>query len=158
MSAWTWTPSRSSAPTRRLPNPTTARRRPAHPWPERTWPSCSSDFVDQSLVTVHITVDTVRYSLLESIRVFARQRLAERSTDGVDEAARPARRHRRYYRDKIIRAQLDWYGPAEQGILDWARAAWNNILVAIETSLTTPGESVVGLQISTWCGPCSSAG
>lgn len=105
--------------------------------------------VNHSLVTVHITPTTVRYSLLESLRVFAQQRLRERSVDEVDEPARLARRHRRHYRDKVVFAAANWFGPAEQDLLDWARAEWDNILTAIETSITTPGEAAVGLEICT---------
>lgn len=104
--------------------------------------------VDESLVTAHITPTTVRYFLLESIRIFAKQRLHERSTAEVDEPERLAGRHRRYYRDKIAQAQFTWFSPAEQELLDWARAAWDNILLAIETSLKTPGEAALGLEIS----------
>ncbi|MFI6369261.1 LuxR C-terminal-related transcriptional regulator [Nocardia sp. NPDC050630] len=103
--------------------------------------------IDQSLVTAHITPTAVRYSLLESIRVFAGQRLHEHSTPEVDEPARLARRHRRYYRDKIVAVQRNWFSPAEQGLLDWVRAAWDNLVRAIETSLTS-GEPALGLEIS----------
>ncbi|MFQ6328598.1 AAA family ATPase [Nocardia sp. CWNU-33] len=104
--------------------------------------------VDQSLVSVHMTATTVRYSLLESIRVFAQQRLIERSTGEMnDEPARLAARHRRYYRDKVLYAASHWFGPTERDLLDWARAEWDNLLTAIESSLATPGESVLGLEI-----------
>ncbi len=103
--------------------------------------------VDQSLVLVHMTPTTVRYSMLESLRIFARQRLHERSASAVDEPSRLARRHRRYYRDKVADAAANWLGPAEHDLLTWARGAWDNILTAIETSITTPGESAVGLEI-----------
>lgn len=105
--------------------------------------------VDQSLVSTHMTPTTVRFSMLESLRIFARQRLAERSTGVVDEPARLAGRHRRYYRDKVAHAAANWLGPAEHDLLAWARAAWDNILTAIETSIATPGEGAVGLEICT---------
>ncbi|WP_329405552.1 LuxR C-terminal-related transcriptional regulator [Nocardia vinacea] len=101
---------------------------------------------DQSLVSVHLTSDTVRYSLLESFQVFAQQRLRERSAGA--EWERLTARHRRYYRDKVMRACAEWFSPAEQDLLDWARAAWDNLLCAIDGSLTTPGESVIGLEIA----------
>jgi predicted ATPase/DNA-binding CsgD family transcriptional regulator len=104
--------------------------------------------VDRSLVSVHITPTTVRYSLLESICIFARQRLQQRSTSEIDEPARLAARHRRYYRDKIAQAAMTWCSPAEEDLLDWTRAAWDNILTAIETSTTTPEEGAIGLEIS----------
>ncbi|MEU6832502.1 AAA family ATPase [Nocardia beijingensis] len=99
---------------------------------------------DQSLVTVHLTATTVRYSLLESVRLFAQQRLAER--DG--EPARLARRHRRYYRDKVVAARAGWFGPGEQDLLNWARAAWDNLLCAMAGSLASPEEAAVGLEIA----------
>ena len=76
--------------------------------------------VEQSLVSVHMTADTVRYFLLESLRLFAADRLAERSTEQIDEPARLARRHCYYYRDKVLHAQAEWFGPAEQELLNWA--------------------------------------
>ncbi|WP_218002413.1 ATP-binding protein [Nocardia brevicatena] len=104
--------------------------------------------VDQSLVSQHRTETSVRYALLETIRVFARQQLREYSTSGVDEPARVGRRHRQYYRNKVLQAYAIWYGPAELEQLEWVRASWDNILVAIEGSLTTPEESVLGVEIS----------
>ncbi|WP_157228696.1 ATP-binding protein [Nocardia brevicatena] len=104
--------------------------------------------VDQSLVIAHITPITVRYSLLESIRIFARQRLQSRSTDETDEPARVARRHREYYRNKLAQERGDWFCPVEYDSVGWARAALDNLLVAIETSLTTPGQAALGLEIS----------
>ncbi|MEU7766172.1 AAA family ATPase [Nocardia sp. NPDC049190] len=103
--------------------------------------------IDQSLVSVRITSTTTRYFLLESLRLFAAQRLRERSTAEIDEPARLAERHHRYYRDKIVYAAANWVGPAEQDYLDWARAAWDNTLTAIEGSITTPGEATLGLEI-----------
>jgi hypothetical protein len=103
--------------------------------------------VDQSLVSVHITRTNVRYSLLESVRVFAQQRLHERSAGEVDATVQVAARHRRYYRDKVVFAAANWFGPAEQNLLDWSRAEWDNLLSAIETSITTPGEAVLGLEM-----------
>ena len=60
--------------------------------------------VEQSLVSVHMTANTVRYFLLESLRVFAAERLAERSTAEGDEPARLAKRHCYFYRDKVLQA------------------------------------------------------
>jgi hypothetical protein len=84
--------------------------------------------------------------LLESLRLFASNRLAERSSEQIDEPARLARRHCYYYRDKVVHAQAEWFGPAEQELLTWASGAWSNIRRAIDTSLAV-GEPVVGLQI-----------
>jgi predicted ATPase/DNA-binding NarL/FixJ family response regulator len=103
--------------------------------------------VDQSLVSVHMTADTVRYFLLESLRLFGSDRLAERSTEQVDEPARLALRHCYYYRDNVLHAQAEWFGPAEQQLLNWASGAMSNIRRAIDTSMAV-GKPVVGLQIA----------
>ena len=103
--------------------------------------------VEQSLVSVHITADAVRYFLLESLRLFAEDRLAERCTEHSDEPARLAARHRYYYRGKVLQPPTAWFGPAEQRLLNWASGAWSNIRRAIDTSLAA-AEPVVGLQIA----------
>ncbi|MGE2817431.1 helix-turn-helix transcriptional regulator [Mycobacterium heidelbergense] len=102
--------------------------------------------VEQSLVSIHISAYAVRYSLLESLRLFASERLAERSTEAVDEPARLARRHYYHYRDKALHAQAEWFGTAEQELLTWAMGAWPNIRRAIDASLAAR-EPVVALQI-----------
>jgi predicted ATPase/DNA-binding CsgD family transcriptional regulator len=103
--------------------------------------------VDQSLVSVHMTANTVRYFLLESLRLFAAERLAERSTQEIDEPARRETRHCYYYRDKVLHAHVQWFGPAEHELLDWAVGAWSNIRRAIDTSMQS-GEPVVGMLIA----------
>jgi predicted ATPase/DNA-binding CsgD family transcriptional regulator len=102
--------------------------------------------VEQSLVSIHITDDTARYFLLESLRLFAEDRLTERSTEHIDELARLARRHCYYYRNKVLHAQAEWFGPTEKELLNWASGAWSNIRRAIDTRMQA-GEAVVGLQI-----------
>ncbi|WP_063009628.1 ATP-binding protein [Nocardia kruczakiae] len=95
---------------------------------------------DQSLVTVHLSAREVRYSLLESLRLFARERLAERDPR---EPRRLADRHRRYYRDRITGSD-DGDGRLPQ----WARASWDNLLIAIDRSLDSPDDAVAGLEIA----------
>ncbi|WP_339374451.1 LuxR C-terminal-related transcriptional regulator [Nocardia veterana] len=102
--------------------------------------------VDRSLVTIHRTPTAVRYSLLDSLRLFARQRLRERA--GGKEWERFAARHRRYYRDMIVHAGAEWFGPDERHQLEWARAAWDNLLTAMDSSLAGSGEAVAGLEIA----------
>jgi predicted ATPase/DNA-binding CsgD family transcriptional regulator len=102
--------------------------------------------VEQSLVSVHTSGSKVHYFLLESLRLFAADRLAERSTEQVDEPARLARRHCYYYRDTVLLGQAQLFGPAEQTLLDWAAGAWSNIGRCIEASMAA-GEPAVGLQI-----------
>jgi predicted ATPase/DNA-binding CsgD family transcriptional regulator len=103
--------------------------------------------VEQSLVSIHITADAVRYSLLETLRLFASERLAQRSSEEIDEPARLAARHYHYYRNKVLHARAEWFGPAEHELLTWTSGAWSNILRAIDTSMAA-GKPVVGLQIA----------
>ncbi|WP_280444136.1 AAA family ATPase [Nocardia brasiliensis] len=101
--------------------------------------------VDRSLVTAHIAAETVRYSLLESIRVFARERLGERAPE---EWHRLRRRHLVHFRNKVVYAQTNWLSPAEREVVDWARAAWDNIRIAIENSLASPDDAAIGVEIA----------
>ncbi|MFI6218572.1 ATP-binding protein [Nocardia brasiliensis] len=103
--------------------------------------------VDQSLVIAHIGTNEVRYSLLESIRLFAQRKLRERSVDDSDENARLAERHLQYYHQRVLDARATWFSPAERALLDWSRAEWDNILTAIEFSLTAHGHAATGLEI-----------
>jgi DNA-binding CsgD family transcriptional regulator len=103
--------------------------------------------VEQSLVSIHMSSHTVRYFLLESLRLFASDRLAERSKQEIDESARLGRRHCYYYRDKLMLGYLQWVGPNDLEMLDWARRAWPNILRSVNFSLQSAGEPIVGLQI-----------
>jgi predicted ATPase len=102
--------------------------------------------VEQSLVSAHMTADVVRYFLLESLRLFAADRLSKRSAEQVDEPARLAARHYCYYRDKVVHAEAEWFGPADQELMTWAMGAWSNIRRAIATSMAA-GQPAVGLQI-----------
>lgn len=102
---------------------------------------------DQSLVSRHITATTVRYSLSENLRVYAQQQLRRRTSGGIDAAAALAERHCDYYRDKIRDAAASYFGPAEEVLIEWANAAWNNIILAIERSLVPGGEARRGLEI-----------
>ena len=112
-------------------------------------PELLARLVDQSLVSVHMTTTEVRYSLVESVRVFAHQQLRNRGAAGRDEPERLARRHRHHYRDAVLAAAAAPPGPGDLIALNWAQAAWDNMRLAIETSIATPGEATIGLDITT---------
>ncbi|MFF2556348.1 AAA family ATPase [Nocardia sp. NPDC058058] len=100
--------------------------------------------VDRSLVSIHLDAETPRFSLLESFQVFARERLLE-SGEWVELTAR----HRDYYRGQVLAVSIGWVSPREQELLIRTRAAWDNILCAIERSLTEPVRAVIGLEMAT---------
>ncbi|MEU1986291.1 AAA family ATPase [Nocardia sp. NPDC019395] len=97
---------------------------------------------ERSLVSTFRAESSVRWYLVESVRVFAGDRL-RRDPAG---ARRPAARHRRYYRDRVAEARSLWYGPSEERWLDWARTSWDDILIGIETGLGDPDEALIGLE------------
>ncbi|WP_327100871.1 AAA family ATPase [Nocardia vinacea] len=99
---------------------------------------------ERSLVSAHISPTTVRYFLLESVRVFARDRLRRRRDDLTE--TQLLARHRRYYRDKVVAGQEIWLGPAERTWFFWVVSAWDNILIGIETSFDEPTEVAVGIE------------
>ncbi|OBF74759.1 hypothetical protein A9X06_26450 [Mycobacterium sp. 852002-51759_SCH5129042] len=99
---------------------------------------------DQSLVSRHFTTSVVRYSLLESLRLYAWKCLQERS---VEEAERVTLRHLLYYRDKVSEARQHWFSASEQDVLLWSKAAWDNIITAIETAIATPSHAAAGVEI-----------
>ncbi|WP_040838486.1 AAA family ATPase [Nocardia brevicatena] len=103
--------------------------------------------VDHALVSVHRTSTTVRYALLESLRVYAQDRLRQRSHAAVDEPTRLADRHLRYYRDKICYAATYWSVSEGQNLMSWARTRVADTLIALEHSLTAPDRARLGLEI-----------
>ncbi|MGW4720688.1 ATP-binding protein [Nocardia sp. NPDC004260] len=103
--------------------------------------------VDHSLVSVHMSPSNVRYSLVESLRVYAQHRLRQRSTNEVDKPTLLAKRHLYYYRDKVMDAVGNSFTPLGQDQRTWTLAAWSNIKTAIETSLNLPEQSAAGLEI-----------
>ncbi|WP_460699819.1 ATP-binding protein [Nocardia thraciensis] len=100
--------------------------------------------VRRSMVSVHLTPAGPRYSLLESLRVFARERLRERTAVAAGD---PARRHLEYYRNRVVDAAAHWFGPREDELLNWVRSAWPNLRTAIRFGLDRPADAVLGLEI-----------
>ncbi|NUS44287.1 MAG: LuxR family transcriptional regulator [Mycobacteriaceae bacterium] len=100
--------------------------------------------VDQSLVTLHLTPTAVRYSLVECLRMFARQRMAERP-HGEEE--RLAWRYVRFYQHKLAYAAANWCEVGGRELLLDAVQAWPNIQTAVELTTTLPGAAEIGLEI-----------
>ncbi|MEV5649891.1 AAA family ATPase [Nocardia sp. NPDC052254] len=107
--------------------------------------------VERSLVSTRMTATTVHYFLPESVRVFARTCLRARLPDGPRALteSRLLARHRRYFRDKVVAGRAIWYGPDELQWIIWARASWDDVVLAVETGLGDPAEAVLGLEIVT---------
>ncbi|MFE9575254.1 ATP-binding protein [Nocardia sp. NPDC006044] len=103
--------------------------------------------VDRSMVLAHFSTEAVRYSLMESFRVFAKQQLISGSGEGIEEYARLAARHRRYFRNKAVFARANWFSPLDRELLEWARSSWNDLDRAVESAVAEQ-DAIVGLEIT----------
>lgn len=103
-----------------------------------------ADLVDKSILTRSPgTKAGARYQMLETIRAYGRERLAEA---GEDNALR--RRHRDYYLHLSEQSDADSWGPRQP---QWARRLSGeraNIWAALDYCLTTPGEARAGLRMA----------
>ncbi|MEU6564591.1 ATP-binding protein [Nocardia nova] len=119
--------------------------------PEPVLAAALQRLVERSLVSTRMTATAVYYFLPESVRVFARTCLRARRPDGPGALTEPRllARHRRYFRDKVVAGRAIWYGPDELQWIIWARASWDDVVLAVETGLGDPAEAVLGLEIVT---------
>ncbi|MET9030797.1 LuxR C-terminal-related transcriptional regulator [Nocardia sp. NPDC004168] len=103
---------------------------------------------DRSLINVRVGPTGTRYSLPQSAALFAAEHLRRRSAPGPDEPARVVERHRRYYQDKLLRATPGYCTPEEDRWIAWGRADWDNVVLAIERSITDPEYATEGLMMT----------
>jgi non-specific serine/threonine protein kinase len=99
--------------------------------------------VDRSVVSGEESDGRVRYRMLETIREYGRQRLAERGANGTLRRA-----HRNYFRRLAEQAGASWFGPHQ---VDWyrrLRAEHANLRTALDYCLTEPGETGAGLRMA----------
>jgi predicted ATPase/DNA-binding winged helix-turn-helix (wHTH) protein len=121
-----------------------AARNVAAPESDDPWFSLDllSGLVEKSLLLLDLDRATPRYRLLETVRFYALEKLAERGD--VDSSAE---RHAAYFREMTRRASDDWKKlPTE----DW-RATYENaiddIRAALDWSFSTKGDMPVGVSI-----------
>jgi len=87
----------------------------------------------------------VRYHLLESVRQYALERLAERNADEM----RAARlRHASFYRDLAASAERALLGSNPSAWMSQLSAELGNIRAVIDWSLTTDGDANLGLGLA----------
>ncbi|MBZ3904358.1 LuxR family transcriptional regulator [Streptomyces scabiei] len=92
--------------------------------------------VAQSLVEHAGTEQRPRYRLLETIRQYGWERLA----DGT-ERQRMRRRHRDHYLAVAERCHQDWFGPRQAEVLTRLRADHSNLIAALEYPTTATDEA-----------------
>ncbi|MGW0945444.1 ATP-binding protein [Streptomyces sp. NPDC002623] len=83
--------------------------------------------VSQSLVLTVEREGRRRYRLLETIRQYGRERLAESGEEGW-----LLRRHRHFFLDLAERMAAEWYGPGQEEALARLRAEHTDLLAALE--------------------------
>jgi predicted ATPase/DNA-binding CsgD family transcriptional regulator len=87
-----------------------------------------------------------RYRMLETIRQFGAQVLQTQ-----DEAAAAALQqlHADFYRSRVDRARGDWCSPRELTWMEWLRQERDNLRVAMDHYLHSPGQMLCALEMAT---------
>ncbi|MEV5106815.1 BTAD domain-containing putative transcriptional regulator [Streptomyces massasporeus] len=99
--------------------------------------------VDKSIVAVNSSGDRARYSLLETIRQYGRQRLQEEGG-----TTRVRVRHSEFYRTTAVRAGQAWCGPGEVDWLVRLRTDLPNLRTALDYCASRPELTGDGLEIA----------
>ena len=99
--------------------------------------------VDKSLVLAQTNRESARYRLLDSVRLFANERLTRA---GRDRAARD--RMLRYYADLAARLDREWYTPRGALWLDRLHESMAGVRAAMQWSLDAPDRAGLGLEIA----------
>ncbi len=102
--------------------------------------------VDKSLVQAEDSNGATRYRLLETVRQYAAERLAQRAGTELDQA-RAA--HRDHYLALVETAGPHLRGPDEAAWLDRLEADFDNIRAALAYSITDPASAEPGLRLAT---------
>ncbi|WP_326823559.1 BTAD domain-containing putative transcriptional regulator [Streptosporangium sp. NBC_01756] len=97
----------------------------------------------KSILVVSVRGGRTRYSLLETIRQYGRQRLLDLGQD-----ASMRRRHRDHYRNTAAQAAADWCSPREVEWLSRLRQDLPNLRAALDLCVTEPDEARIGLEIA----------
>ncbi|WP_409494351.1 ATP-binding protein [Amycolatopsis sp. cmx-11-12] len=110
------------------------------------------ELIDKSLlVSAEETGGELCYRMLETVREYAAERLAE-----LGGTERVARLHRDWYAKFAARYAEGWIGPDQ---VEWLRRVARehaNLRGALDCCATTPGEGVAGLRMVTRLGVCWS--
>ncbi|MGW6374991.1 protein kinase domain-containing protein [Rhodococcus sp. NPDC055112] len=102
-----------------------------------------ASLVEKSILIHEESAATGRYGLLDTIREYGLEKLAE---SGEYEQMR--RRHRHWFQRLALRAEADWIGPRQ---LDWIarlKLDQKNFREALDASMAEPGDAAAGLRIT----------
>ncbi|MEU9987409.1 AAA family ATPase [Streptomyces sp. NPDC048045] len=99
--------------------------------------------VEKSVLTHRDHDGRSRYDMLETVRDYGRERLAESGEPPV-----LRRRHRDHYLGLTARAQEEWFGPRQAEWFTRLRLDHANLRAALEYCLEQPGEAAAGLSLA----------
>ncbi|MBB5159106.1 LuxR C-terminal-related transcriptional regulator [Saccharopolyspora phatthalungensis] len=99
--------------------------------------------IDKSIVTAERHPGKIRYRLLETLRDYGRDRLAE-----LGETTVVGRKHLHYYRHVAVKAEAEWLGAGHTTVFARLRAEHANLREAMEFSASQPGEAQAGSVIA----------
>ncbi|MEW2086717.1 NB-ARC domain-containing protein [Streptomyces sp. NPDC005283] len=99
--------------------------------------------VDKSVFIREEQGAQVRYRLLETIRQYGAERLAE-----AGEKTALQRRHRDWYHQLADRAEAEWLSPRQETWLARLQSEHANLRTALEFCLSEPGQAQAGLEIA----------
>jgi predicted ATPase/DNA-binding CsgD family transcriptional regulator len=91
--------------------------------------------VDKSIVSAEHRGREVRYRMLEIIRAYGHERLAD---SGQETSLRL--RHRDYFAEVTAELYVNWFGPRQIEILAWMRAERDNLRAALDLCLSERDE------------------
>jgi predicted ATPase len=109
---------------------------------------CLASLVDKSLVAARLSGQAPRYSLLETTRAYAQERLSE-----AGEANLCRQRHAELMRAAFDRARADW----DKGLVgDWLQAysgELGNLRAALDWAFSSEGDGAVGAALTAVAAP-----
>jgi predicted ATPase/DNA-binding winged helix-turn-helix (wHTH) protein len=104
---------------------------------------CVANLVAKSLVVADISGAIVRYRLLETMRAYALDKLADSG-----ESNEVARRHAEYFRDLFQGAEAEWETrPTAEWLEDYGRKI-DNVRAALDWAFSANGDITIGTELT----------
>jgi len=102
-----------------------------------------ASLVEKSILIHEVAATAGRYGLLDTIREYGLEKLAESG-----EYARMRRRHRDWYERLALQSGSDWIGPHQLAWITRLKLDQQNLREALDACTAEPGEVAVGMRIT----------